>query len=998
MTAHAQKRTTVLPLENNGLSASLEKKIYQDKLGFLWYGTYNAIVFESGVYSYLVPYNHPTNNVTHTYNLLRTPGNFLWACTDYGLYKYDISQMEGKWVMPFNPETKGRLVVNSIVEGQDDDFYIGTQSGTIYHIMSDDTFVPIWRENDEQEVFVTHYFNDKGLVFRVKNNLYLHNQEQVIKLFDAHSNGAVLTRNGGLFPKNLSGTYQYQKDSYKFQYIKDLDVQLIGLPFEHVISGDESIFLDLSDQDLFRIRDDAIWQIDIVSNNGSTFTMTERQLVQLDTSVMSAIKSVGGYIWALTQDGISPYHYKIYPFEPYLNNYKALGYEDPFSCRGMTQDSEGTIFLYTYNGFFELRKGASEFEPLELKDFGPEERAEAGIYSIAMVNDNTLIAFGFHSDITMVDLKSKTVKKIVLKTPSSTPIPSIYDLKIIDKSKAIASTEVGLFEIDLKTCETKKVEISSDSGHLNEAVFTVLPSSDGTKLWIATISDGIYEWNKITGKILKINSKSKPFALVHDEVRVLYEDSKGNLWIGTTKGLQRISFPTYESKIYSTENGLPNGNITGILESDLAMWIGTYYGLAQINLKNDLIEGYFESDGLTHNEFNVKSAFKSADNTMFFGGLNGLIRFDPSAFTSFRPGPQLYLLGYEKFDKPTAENKLFQKNLNDITEFELPYEQNYLSLIFGLNDIYDYQNNTLQYKIPSLNDDWIDIGDTGRIDLVTLSPGSYQIHIRGFNSNGKASNIQTYNVTVKQIFYKRLWFVILLSVMSIFLVSIFYSVRWRQANQRIEWKNRILHLESRALAAQMNPHFIFNTLNHIQSAVLLKGEQEVNKLFGSFSKLLRLTLDNNRKDFISLKEELDYLKAYVYLEQARVDLPISVIWQVDPNLKKHEIHIPPMLLQPIVENAIQHGLIPKKGIKELQINISLQVETLVVVIQDNGIGRALSLKKNTNINYKSWATTIMNERISLSNLSTKEQIKIEIEDLYEDESPSGTRVTLNIPI
>lgn len=238
--------------------------------------------------------------------------------------------------------------------------------------------------------------------------------------------------------------------------------------------------------------------------------------------------------------------------------------------------------------------------------------------------------------------------------------------------------------------------------------------------------------------------------------------------------------------------------------------------------------------------------------------------------------------------------------------------------------------------------------------------------------------------------------------MSLFLIAaLFLRYQYKSlvlTNNRVRLENKIMRLESRALAAQMNPHFIFNTLNHIQSAVLLKGEEEANKLFGSFSELLRITLENNKKDHIVLAQEIDYLKSYIYLEQARLDEKIEVKWQISPSLIINKIKIPPMLLQPIVENAIQHGLIPQNGPKVLSIVMSESDDLLIVEIQDNGVGRKYSKRSNKKHKYKSWATTIMNERISLSNLSSKVPIELSITDLYNFGKPAGTKVTLIIPI
>ena len=683
-----------------------------------------------------------------------------------------------------------------------------------------------------------------------------------------------------------------------------------------------------------------------------------------------------------------------------LNRPSDFGSVDPISCRGMKEDSQGNIYIFTYSGFFVLPRGSREFIALNLKTPSDFDLDNSGIYSIEMLDDNTLIAYGAKNYFYSIDLKQKILERKYLTSKSLQMGQDFMDVKRINDSIVWAVSSVGIKQINYKTWESKDLKhpLQEFAQLTDQTGFLLLPSRDGQKIWLGMFANGLYEWDRRTNQVIHYSELYPENKLVGDQVRALHEDQKGNLWVGTTTGLQRISFPSRTSKFFTSQNGLFNAHITGILEAENSIWVGTYYGLAQVNLKAYLIEDYFESDGLTHNEFNVKSAFKSIDNQMYFGGLNGLVRFDPKDFTDFRPAPELYLLSYEKFDSNKGSNVTFNAYDKQDSQFELSSNRNYITLIFALNDIFNYHLNSFQYRIPSLNDNWNNVGELGRVELLGLSPGTYELQVRGFNSHGKVSNTLSYYIRVNQILIKRPWFVVMsLCVVAAFFLWFQYN-RLVSTNSRVSLENKVMRLESRALAAQMNHHFIFNTLNHIQSAVLLKGEEEANKLFGAFSELLRITLENNKNDHIVLAQEIDYLKSYIYLEQARLDEKIEVNWQIASSLNVKELRIPPMLLQPIVENAIQHGLIPLNGRKELIIMMSQSDNTLRVVIQDNGVGREGSKNQSKNHKYKSWATTIMNERISLSNLTSKKPIEMSITDLYNFGKPSGTKVTLIIPI
>lgn len=145
------------------------------------------------------------------------------------------------------------------------------------------------------------------------------------------------------------------------------------------------------------------------------------------------------------------------------------------------------------------------------------------------------------------------------------------------------------------------------------------------------------------------------------------------------------------------------------------------------------------------------------------------------------------------------------------------------------------------------------------------------------------------------------------NVVTIMLIVFFGRDRSRQ---RMSYKNQIARLESKSLKAQMNPHFIYNTLNGIQSVMLLKGEKVANEYIGVFARILRKTLEMSITENLSLAEELFYLRGYVTLQNLRLNFPVLFLEEV-PSLEDQEIlMIPPMLIQPILENAIFHGLSP----------------------------------------------------------------------------------------
>jgi tetratricopeptide (TPR) repeat protein len=218
---------------------------------------------------------------------------------------------------------------------------------------------------------------------------------------------------------------------------------------------------------------------------------------------------------------------------------------------------------------------------------------------------------------------------------------------------------------------------------------------------------------------------------------------------------------------------------------------------------------------------------------------------------------------------------------------------------------------------------------------------------------------------------------------------------------KTELLQQAAELKMQALQAQMNPHFIFNSLNSISRFILKNQRIEANDYLTKFSRLIRLTLQNSAMSTVKLKNELNILQLYLELECLRFGKKIMYEFQYDPNLETELIEIPPLLLQPYIENALWHGLMLKKEEGHLGIKIEQQEQYLVCTITDDGIGRkkAAELKNPAAATHKSMGMNITANRIALLNQSKQLRSDVQIIDLVlEDGSPGGTQVIINLPL
>ena len=327
---------------------------------------------------------------------------------------------------------------------------------------------------------------------------------------------------------------------------------------------------------------------------------------------------------------------------------------------------------------------------------------------------------------------------------------------------------------------------------------------------------------------------------------------------------------------------------------------------------------------------------------------------------------------------------------------ELQLSRNYNHVYIELED-----SPTTQYSFKVTGE--ASLGDwkksTNEIHLVGLSRGEHQLCIRG-ERNGVMSDLQQFKIFIPSPFYLKWWFVSLIVALIVYVFYTFLVLEAKLLKERKDRNLQVSNLEAKAYRAQMNPHFIFNALNGMQTAMILGGEEEFNKYITSFSKLIRNTIEMSSVDRISIADEVAYITNYIDLQGHRLEQKIDLEFTIDPKIDPDEVFLPCMMLQPIVENSIVHGIIPKEDKGKITIDLVQENQMLKVSVTDNGIGRKAAAKqKEKYAKHKSFATQIMRDRINIFNYYNDRKLKFHIEDLYNDDgSAAGTRAILYVPL
>lgn len=351
---------------------------------------------------------------------------------------------------------------------------------------------------------------------------------------------------------------------------------------------------------------------------------------------------------------------------------------------------------------------------------------------------------------------------------------------------------------------------------------------------------------------------------------------------------------------------------------------------------------------------------------------------------------------YKYFKQYTEAIRYYKKSL-ELTEYlKIINEQAFVTK--SLSDVYNflgdyYQSNHLLREYVVLQDS---IQTLNSADKLAQLQVKYSIE----QKENQIENLQREKHEKELKISNQRWIIFLIVVFSfllVFIIIVLYRMRLlKERRAKLIIENRLVKYMQKAYRQQMNPHFVFNTLNSIQSFILKNDKESSSIYLSKFAHLMRMVLENSEKEMILLKDELEAVKIYLELEKLRFEKDIRILINVDDDLL--ECLLPPLIFQPFIENAIWHGFAFKEGEAEIQINIDVKQSNLICEIIDNGIGRvaAEKYKKKT---YQSFGKAITKKRLELFNTKHKADHKMLTVDLYNsNQEPIGTKVMIKIPL
>lgn len=928
----------------NGFPCSTVYDVYQSKNGFIWFAT------DVGLFSYD---GFDVKNQNNTYpfdkavtNILEDSSGKIWCQSFKGIFYY--TQGDSLVIEPsISQKNKfhaaqmlnGKILASITKQGVNL-FNTSTKKNSSVTIPEFNVVIPSYNDNDT--LILRGYFGDKTF-FISPNGKYKKT-----------------------FPKNASRRY----------YTVRFNNQLISLTKE--------------------------FPFNIIFEDGTVKALSFKQN---SSFYINNIKTISKNRLAIcTSNGL-------YLLDKDYNIINSSGYYTDINVSNITEDLEGNFWLSSLN------KGLVFTNQFNIILNNPE------YVFLTVCHSKNALYFGTLEN-TVIKMDSKTK---VLDTLYHYPIKQNISNILFNPHKNELVFTNSKFNV-MNTLNNSVTSINlkvNDIDTLDRSHY-ILATDKGLLIYPNDKSELITNWkNKhstINENALSISAEPKEHYQVIAINNKIYTSTSDGLFEYSTKGVRLINYNntslninnlgvinneliviTYNAGVlkYSKGQLTPLFNeINGMSKSDL--YLGKTFENKLYLLHYDCMQRY---DPVTKENYSINMTdgvesdlgdFTVINDTIHATNYEGFLSFKLDSTLATKTKPKLILNAFYIND-----------NATDLTKNQaFSHTQNNIKINYSLIDYRGRKYTKVYYKLN--NGSWVETNPKFKELLFTaLEPNTYTLQLKAINYRGYESNYITLKFTIKPPFYKTWWFIglIVLSISGAVAFFAYYRIKQLQKKQKeILEKARLLHeldlSNIKSLRAQMNPHFLYNALNAIQSFIYTGNKETAVTSLGIFSDLSRGVLDSSRSSEISLFDELALIENYLKLETMRLP-KINYQLNIDPELNLHDTYIPTMIIQPLVENAVYHGLSNKQGVGLLSINFTLLENVLEVVVQDDGIGRdaAAKLRQRALKKSASFSTSANLSRIELLNANKQNKIIQTITDLYSsDKNATGTKVELIIPI
>lgn len=986
------------------------------KIKKLFIGLLPALIFltsvlkaqaqELSVLNYTVEDGLPSNEV---YDVFEDKKGYLWFCTDRGVARYDGYTF--KRYNSFNSDLPSNTVFKCFEDSWNtDELWFTTMNGAIaiYNMAADsfrnfkysdflDSAWNLWPERlefTENKVIIipkTSNLNETVISYdRTDDNLYLHPLHEFYDrktpfftgAFIPHRNWRRRLYGSSILPNALASTPDAGSGA-SGSYLVPCNTARTkgGITYFAVYDtlfaySEQSLNAVLATKErIHEVRLGKHNEVVALTNAGfyrETSTGWVRHLPSDQISNMHIDREGNEWFTTLNRGVIK------LPANRFLSHQKKFGFDEGQKLQLLSSFKDWLIVTTDHNDIYALSRngavqrlipdtGETKFFVRDLKIIAMTYQNDTGYLSgnwilVERNGSPEVISYGRNQSF---DLIYPITRDTVFSSYQGygyilTPRKNHKELS----GKAIAESYVSNSGIN------KKVRALIDKGS-----YVLLGSQDG--LWRIN-KDQLQVAHRVLSK--KLTSR----------VNELVELADGRV-LAATFGQGLAIIDQNEIKFITSLDGLPSDLVNSVVaQNDSVFWVGSNGGLSLIQINNinsdASIINFDVSEGLV--KLGISKVHIWNDHLWLLSGADVLsLDLARNEFRSVQP--VIHITGLSQGSNLVTGVNSFKHDQNDL-KFEF--------LAISHNKPID---SVYRFRLLNSGDSssW-SYSSTREVNLLNLSPGKYTFEVLARNNDNKWSAPATYSFVITPHFSQTVWFRILGSLLIGFIFFLIITVRQRRRNRERERETKITELELNSLRNQMNPHFVFNSLNSLQNLILENEHMTSLDFISRFSKLMRSSLSFSKKEFISIEDELEFLEQYLQTEQLRFPERFSFELNCDESLINEQVQIPPLLLQPLFENAVKHAFSPKQKNGKISLSMTDEDGVIRIILEDNGVGIESSKVNVRSSTHESKGIAIVKERLRIMQDKNPNSIfSINMEDLSKRQNGvTGTRIEIKMPI
>lgn len=1029
--SYSQPAHTQLRFDNynvrDGLSADFCRDICQDSRGFLWIATQNGLNCFDGI-SFQNFYHNPSDTNSLNGNIVRSltemPGGLLIIGTNDGLSVYNIykNRFENHRIKQDELLPGKNIFIRKTFCDADNNLWVN-HSGVIDVFDSLLNYKFRFTDSAQGKILQDIIVDFNYPVLDAQNNLWIPSDNMGIVIVERNSWRVTCYKNssdslffgasiGGFYLDTMrnsvwfsswgAGLWNYNLTTKKLskRTFRASNKSFTGIynTFNGIIPFGDKILCGSAAGGLFEFNpaDESykththdVYDASSISSNEVDRMFTDRN----------------GNLWISTYDGLSKAVLAQTPFHFYSEQFRSKRNEPfPQLLSFALVDSTWLLAGTEKDGLFALNRNTGEVKHCFSKN--PLKENENVIVRLYVDRNKTIWAGTFAGFFIY------NIQKNILIKPTG-----IFGELPKEEVTAIHQDSYGDYwfgfrrKILLVHYASKENKLSKYFGGSqnkagankfpNPAVSRIREEKNGNILFSTVGEQWFVLWNRAENSFTGFPKPESEQKKSTEWISDLLPDSSNSTWLSSYNGhgLMYYDYNTDHLENYTRQEGLCNEIVKSLTrDGNGNLWLGTQNGLSRFNIAQKTFINFDATDGLPDNKFTRTSFFDSTSNLIYLLTPHAVIYFNPD----------------EIKEKPSVRNLCVQKiQINgkdtavDLSQpLTLSYKENYINIEYTSVNFKDGSRTKFYYILEGLDENWNEAGSKRFASYSNLAPGNYVFKLKASVGNNESSEeINALTFTILPPFWKTWWFRLLI---LFFIISCIYWIVARRVRlirkeekQKTTFNKQLAEVEMKALRAQMNPHFIFNTLNSVNSYILNNDKLKASQYLNRFSKLIRLILESSENQSIALNKEIEMLDAYMLLEQNRFKSKFEYKITCDDKITLHRCEIPSMIIQPYIENAIWHGLMhnDKEGL--LKINFSKNENGVVCTIDDNGIGRvkAKKIKEENELPDQGLGIKITRERLQALNNLYNYNSSIEIKDKYDENgNPEGTKVIIHLPL